>query len=59
MFELAHFVVSAEREWRDKAMKTYEEQDPETQVWLWRHKTLFLVTGVLVLALLIMSGMSA
>ena len=58
MFELAHFVVSAEREWRDKAMKTYyEEGHPETQIWLWRHKTLFLVTGALVL--LIMAGTSA
>jgi hypothetical protein len=50
MYELAHLVVSAERQ--DKAAKTYEEANPEAQVWLWRHKVVFLVTGVLVLLIL-------
>ena len=54
MFGLAYLVVSAERELRDKGMKSYQEARPELQVWLWRHKMLFLATGVL--ALLILSG---
>ncbi len=55
MFGLAYLVISAEREWRDKAAKTYDEEGRlEAQVWFWRHKMLFLVIGVL--ALLIIGG---
>ncbi len=57
MYGLAHLVVSAERELREKPVKSYEDARPYAQVWLWRHKTLFLVAGVL--ALLIISEMSA
>ncbi len=55
MFGLAYLVISAEREWRDKAAKTdFEEGHYEAQVWFWRHKMFFLVIGVL--ALLIIGG---
>ena len=54
MFGFAYLVVSAERESQDKDVKSYQEGRLESQIWLWRHKMLFLVTGVL--ALLILSG---
>ena len=56
MFGLTQFVVLAERDLRDKTVKTYEESCPEAQVWLWRHKVAFFVSGALMLALLIVSG---
>jgi hypothetical protein len=50
MVELAHFVVRAERDGRqDRVVKVDERSHPEAQVWLWRHKALFLVAGVLAL----------
>ncbi len=57
MFGLAHLVVSAERELRDKGVKSYQETRPEPQVRLWLYRTLFLVIGAL--ALLIISGKGA
>ena len=57
MFGFAHLVVLAERELRDKPLKSYENGRPYAQAWLWRHRTLLLVAGVL--ALFAISGMSA
>ena len=57
MFGLAYLVVSAEREWREKAVNSYEEARPEARAWWWRHRTLILVAGVL--ALLIVGANSA
>ena len=54
MFGLVYLVVSAERELQDNGVKSYQEARPGLQIWLWRHKMLFLATGVL--TLLILSG---
>jgi hypothetical protein len=52
MFGLTYLIVSAERELQDNSVKSYQEARPELQIWLWRHKMLFLVTGVLVLLII-------
>ena len=52
MFGLAYLVISAERELQDKGVKSHREARPEPQVWLWRHKMLFLAAGVLALFIL-------
>ncbi len=50
MFELAHFVVSAERKARLNHVARMEDRpQAEAQVWLWRHKALLLVAGMLTL----------
>ncbi len=56
MFGLSQLVVLAERDSGDKTMNVRNEPHPELRVWLWRRKALFLMTGALVLALLIISG---
>jgi hypothetical protein len=52
MFGLAQLVVWAERDLREKTMHVYDEPRLELQVWLWRHKALFFVAGVLVLLII-------
>lgn len=56
MFGLPYLVVTAERELREKGVKSYEEARPAPWVWMWRHKLLLLVIGVLTLLLIGGSG---
>lgn len=50
MFGLVNLVVSAEREGRQNHVARMDDRPrAEAQVWLWRHKGLLLVAGMLAL----------
>ncbi len=57
MFGLVHYVLMAERDWRqDQAAKTYDDSHFEVQDWVWTHKVSVLVLGVLLVAGLLVVG---